>query len=1102
VITDAAALDPEVRRAFDNEVRSVARLEHRGIVQVYDYGTIDDQAAAGSQGRLASGSPYLAMEFLGGGTLDTAAVPSSWEALRVVLLDLLEALAHAHSRGLVHRDLTPGNILYPGDYGEAGGVVERRHPRITDFGIAHALSADEGDEDSESHSGTVLYMSPEQLHGRWRDHGPWTDLYAVGCIAWELATGRRAVDGDTVFSVVFARLHGDLAGFTPRLELPPRFEAWVTRLLERDPRDRFRSAADAAFALEELETSPVFGPPPLPASWRASSEHEATESGVSSRRPILDVGAGLLGLRSAPPLGRDVTLDTLWARLGEVWTDAGPRLVLLKGREGSGRSHIAEFFCQRAAAVGGASWQRVVHDSMPTARAGLSAMLAVVLGTRGLEGEARRDRVKDVLAREGVTDSWEVSSVLAVLAAERFHVATDDLPALRFSVPKERFMVVQRVLRRLATERPLIVVLDDLHWGSETLDFVAHLLDEPAAAVGPVLFVGSLDTELSEGMPWLSETVATLVKASSTTLIELPDLDHASCRRLAREQLGLCPELADEVAERSGGRPALTIATVTEWAKRGLLQRSSDGLVLSDPTAFDLTGMESVSVIRSSRTTRLLSDFGPDARGSLEVAAALGRQVDVFEWNHACGRAGLRADPGLIDALLSEGLALPAESGWFFRSEGVRADLERSARANGVWARWNDAAAQMIRQRFSRGGHGVAMRRASHLLQAGSAALGDAVAELGEAAWEYVDTNEFRPALVTTERREEALRELGAGPSDPRWGECMLVRCGVLVHLGDHLRGLDEARRAEVAACRYGWNNVLARALGQQAVIALESGDVEEASERWEEALRLCSPRDVQTRARLLWYLGEMHRKGGGFEAAVQLHERAVELFSSCGDSEGQGEAKLGLALVAYDQGQSELGQLRLDEAEALFVAAGIRSGLGTVAGVRASLALLAGDSVEATRQLRLSSDILESLGSGGVIESLIKLGDVCAAAGDFDGLDQALHRIERCGRPVARAAWEGHIAVGRLVLVAHRSDWSAWRTRMDAAQFEWERALATSDEFASLAQRAGDLAVAAGKGKQAHEAYMLAQGPGPSKGEMPAFTIVDGMLSRLPKLA
>ncbi|MEE2830407.1 MAG: protein kinase, partial [Myxococcota bacterium] len=942
VITDAAALDPGVRRAFDNEVRSVARLDHPGIVQVLDYGTIDSEAAHRGQGRLVEGSPFLAMELLSGGCLDTAVVPTSWDELREILRPLLAALAHAHSRGLVHRDLTPGNILFAGTPGSREGL------RITDFGIAHALVRDEEneDEDDDSSSGTVAYMSPEQLHGRWRDHGPWTDLYAVGCIAWELATGRRPVEGDTVYSVIFARLNGELAPFEARLDLPPRFEDWVRRLLERDPRDRFRAAADAAFALDELRGAPVFGPPPLPTSWASVAREQRAES------LPLDVGLGLHGLRSMPALGREAQLDCLWTALREVWARATPRLVILRGSGQSGKSHLARLFCERAAEVGGASVLRVVHDRMPSLRSGVDAMVRSGLCVEGLDRGRLTARVDEVLSRESVTDPWEIGALVQLLAPTDEVPEDGEQPVVRFGVPRERNMVVQRFLKRRASERPLILVLEDLQWGSESLSLVAQLLAEPAAALGAVLVVATVDSLELEKDPVTAGIFGDLLAQPGSEEVEVPPLDDESIVSLARKHLGLSETLARQVSERAAGNPSFAVQLVGDWVHRGLLQPTPEGLqpmegAVEEPGFFP----ESVEAIWRSRVTRVVSGFGAEAYRTLEVAAALGRQVDAFEWNHACSQAGLRAEAGLIDALLVEGLALPNESGWSFRSEVFRAELEQSARISGAWPNWNEAAAAMVQQRHRGGGKGVARRRALHLLEAG--ALGEAVSELGEAAWEFVEANEFRQALSMVDLREQAMRGIGAGPSDPRWGECMLVRCGVRLHLGDYEVALQQARKAEVEACRYGWNNVLARALGQQAVVMLQQGDRQEAAERWDEAIRLCSSRDVETRARLLWYLAEVRRQSGELEDSRSLHEAAAELFARKGDIEGEAEARLGLALVAHDRGQLEEAEALLDRAEPMFERAGSRTGLAATLNVRATVAQLRGDLEASVRHYR-----------------------------------------------------------------------------------------------------------------------------------------------------
>ncbi|MCP4806820.1 MAG: serine/threonine protein kinase [Proteobacteria bacterium] len=174
VLTDHAARDPEYVRAFKREVELASRLDHPHILLVHDFGEIPSEAEQRSHGGLKAGSPWLAMELAEGGHVGERIGALSWRELRWILQCVLDALAHAHARGVVHRDIKPENVLL----GETG-------VKVSDFGLAHA-----GGHVLHHHAGTPHYMAPEQIEGRWRDWGPWTDLYAVGCLGWTLATPR------------------------------------------------------------------------------------------------------------------------------------------------------------------------------------------------------------------------------------------------------------------------------------------------------------------------------------------------------------------------------------------------------------------------------------------------------------------------------------------------------------------------------------------------------------------------------------------------------------------------------------------------------------------------------------------------------------------------------------------------------------------------------------------------------------------------------------------------------------------------------------------------------------------------------------------------
>lgn len=244
VLTGPRARDEAFVRALKNEINAVARLDHPGIIVLYDRGEVTADAAEQSAGRLTQGSPWFAMEMCSHGALSPRRFPLPWHTTRLLLLSLLDALAHAHARGVIHRDLKPGNILLSAPDDPRPGL------KLSDFGIAQALDGDGGGADA--HSGTPRYMAPEQFAGRARAIGPWTDLYALGCIAYQLAVGSPPFSGDPLRLAV-AHSHDPVPPMRSVDEgFPAGYEAWVLRLLEKEPRDRSRVAADAAWALLQL----------------------------------------------------------------------------------------------------------------------------------------------------------------------------------------------------------------------------------------------------------------------------------------------------------------------------------------------------------------------------------------------------------------------------------------------------------------------------------------------------------------------------------------------------------------------------------------------------------------------------------------------------------------------------------------------------------------------------------------------------------------------------------------------------------------------------------------------------------------------------------
>ncbi len=233
------AADPEMRRRFETEARAVASLSHSAILSIYEM-------------VLAEGVPCAVMELLEGQNLRERMQqgPLQWRDAVHIASAVGDGLAAAHTRGIVHRDLKPENIF----------LTKDGHVKILDFGLAvHRLDGvadSDGPTVAQTATGTVLgtfgYMSPEQVHGERVDGR--TDVFSLGCVLYEMLTGRRAFPGSTPQEMLAQVLHGtpDLSAVDPLA--PKELRAIVSRAVERDLSRRFESAQDMSAALMALLT--------------------------------------------------------------------------------------------------------------------------------------------------------------------------------------------------------------------------------------------------------------------------------------------------------------------------------------------------------------------------------------------------------------------------------------------------------------------------------------------------------------------------------------------------------------------------------------------------------------------------------------------------------------------------------------------------------------------------------------------------------------------------------------------------------------------------------------------------------------------------------
>ena len=228
--------DEDFRRRFHAESQAVAMLSHPNIVAVYDVST-----------SVSLEADYIVMELIEGITLKQYMEKKgflNWKETLHFAMQIAKALEHAHSRGIVHRDIKPHNVM----------VLKNGSVKVTDFGIARMMS--KGNTLTKEALGSVHYISPEQAKGGRVDNR--SDIYSLGVVMYEMMSGRPPYDGDSPVAVAIQHINGGAAmPSTLNPNIPGGLEQIIMKAMSLEPNDRYTSAAEMLVDMDEFRKDPA-----------------------------------------------------------------------------------------------------------------------------------------------------------------------------------------------------------------------------------------------------------------------------------------------------------------------------------------------------------------------------------------------------------------------------------------------------------------------------------------------------------------------------------------------------------------------------------------------------------------------------------------------------------------------------------------------------------------------------------------------------------------------------------------------------------------------------------------------------------------------------
>jgi len=986
---------------------------------------------------------FMVMELIEGKTLKRllAELGTLPEQLLYQVADhVLGALHEIHERGVVHRDLKPENIV----------ITPDQRVLLMDLGVARREAGHERTHVGEF-VGSLAYAPPEQFSGS--DVTRRADIYAFGVTLYELATAKNPFPQADLASLLRTKIEGEIAA--PRSICPDLDAFWdqvISTCMRRDAAERFASADELRRILREGEKSEWF----------------RLRAGPSAERVLKRLRAE----RKTPLFGRDAETEML----RETYAKAreGGAVLLVRGPSGAGKSRLVYDFLESIAGAGGPAIAAGRGTGAGSVAYGpfVEALGDLIGGGTG----DPRPRLRELLA-----DTPGVVEPLAEFLLGGLQPGPDS------GLSKEAlFAATVKVLRALAAERPVVLVIEDLHLaGAETIEIFAHVTRWAPGA--PLLLLGVFaDDELPEGSP-LFELAARAARLQTATTLALRSLDAAATEELVRfvvRQERTVRVLAPALRARSEGNPLVVLEALEHLQASGVLAGKDEGLDLvgaPDEAALPAT-VKDLAALK-------LAALDEEQRETLEVASILGAEFDAgvlaevlgtkliellqrlagLERQHrlvqSAGRNAFRFArrqlfeaiyDGVPEALRAEYHSLVADTllGQGEAPEGERAyallrHLFHAERA-GEAEPFLESALDFVAASFHASYAAPFLEKIAEALASAAPPKRLAVALK---LWAFYDLLASRKDLMRVLDGARALAEAMGEPTAR--ARVHALRAGSYWQAGDYDRAAEEAQAGLGLAREAGDRKWEATCMHTLGVVAYRRGKLEECAALWREALAIRRAiADRRGEASTLQALAVVMPLIGEPAAALPTMQEALAIWREIGERRGEASMlmNIGNRLVdaaRYDEGLSHLEQAieghretgaLLNEAIALTNLGRAQEILGRIDDAR----------VAGERALQIFTDLGNPSGE---LAARVMLGSALWAYGEHEGarahLEAAVALAERTGARTKLA--EAQRALGELLHDA--GDRAGGWTRM-------ETALALEQELKSPIGRAVTLGV------------------------------------------